>query len=52
MRNLICIAGLSFAGLVLVGCASKAAPDASAMAPPPVNVVEEPDLNIVKVDHP
>jgi cobalt-zinc-cadmium efflux system membrane fusion protein len=40
------------AATVLTGCSSKAAPDAEAMAPPPANVVEEPDLNIVKVDHP
>ena len=38
--------------LVLVGCGSREKVDAAAAAPPQANVVEEPDLNIVKVDRP
>ena len=52
MRKTISITILAAAGLTLAGCASKAAPDQKSMAPPPANVVEEPDLNLVKVDHP
>ncbi len=42
-------ATLSF---VLVGCGSKEAINAAQAAPPPAQVVEEPDLDIVKVDRP
>jgi cobalt-zinc-cadmium efflux system membrane fusion protein len=52
MRNSICITILAGAVLALAGCASKAAPDQKAMAPPSANIVEEPDLNVVKIDHP
>lgn len=36
----------------LLGCGPKASPDAREEAPPRAQVVEEPDLNIVKVDRP
>lgn len=52
MRKIICLSTLAIATLVLAGCASKGTPNPAAGAPPPANVVEEPDLNIVKVDHP
>lgn len=38
--------------MVLAGCQSKAKVDEAAAAPPPAKVVEEPDLNLVKVDRP
>src|SRR5437660_397756 len=38
--------------LVLAGCGSREKVDAAAAAPPQATVVEEPDLNIVKVDRP
>jgi membrane fusion protein, heavy metal efflux system len=41
------IAGLA---LAMAGCGSHAKVDAAAGAPPAANVVEEPDLNLVKVD--
>ncbi len=37
---------------MLAGCGSKKPADAAAMAPPQAQVVEEPDLNVVKVDRP
>jgi cobalt-zinc-cadmium efflux system membrane fusion protein len=36
----------------LAGCGSKEKADAAAMAPPQTQVVEEPDLNLVKIDRP
>jgi len=36
----------------LAGCGSKEKVDASAMAPPKTQVLEQPDLNLVKVDRP
>jgi membrane fusion protein, heavy metal efflux system len=38
--------------ILLAGCGSKQKADAAAMAPPDARVVEEPDLNLVKVDRP
>lgn len=52
MTKIICICTLAVLSVALVGCGSQAATDPKAMAPPPANVVEEPDLNIVKIDHP
>ncbi len=48
----ICFVSLISGCVILPGCGSKSAANPSAMAPPPATVVEEPDLNIVKVDHP
>lgn len=39
-------------GAILTGCGSKQKEDPSAAAPPPAQVVQEPDLNVVKVDRP
>jgi membrane fusion protein, heavy metal efflux system len=52
MNKIICICVLAVASVLLIGCGSQAATDTKAMAPPRANVVDEPDLNIVKVDHP
>ncbi len=53
MKTLILVSALATGAMViLAGCGSKAATDTAAMAPPPANVVEEPDLNVIKVDHP
>jgi len=38
--------------IVLIGCGSKHSANAAQAAPPPAQVVEEPDLNIVKIDRP
>ncbi len=38
--------------MLLAGCGSKQKPDPAAMAPPEARVVEQPDLNLVKVDRP
>jgi cobalt-zinc-cadmium efflux system membrane fusion protein len=52
MKKIVFIALLATGSIILAGCGSKAAVDPSAMAPPAANVVEEPDLNVIKVDHP
>lgn len=52
MKKIICITALVTGSVILAGCGSKGATDTAAMAPPPATVVEEPDLNIIKVDHP
>ena len=52
MKSLICLLTFVTGCAILAGCGSKGSPNPSAMAPPPANVVEEPDLNIVKVDRP
>jgi membrane fusion protein, heavy metal efflux system len=50
--------GLLLASLVLLlafllaGCASNGKTNAASGAPPPANVTEEPDLNLVRVDRP
>jgi membrane fusion protein, heavy metal efflux system len=51
-RTLACLAWAAI--LMLTGCHSKegVSVDAAAAAPPPAKVVEEPDLNVVKVDRP
>lgn len=46
--TLVC-AGVPLA-VLLAGCESNARTDPNRGAPPPANVVEEPDLNVVKVD--
>lgn len=51
MTKIIFICTLALLSVLLIGCGSQAATDPKAMAPPPANVVEEPDLNVVKVDH-
>jgi cobalt-zinc-cadmium efflux system membrane fusion protein len=38
--------------LLAAGCASKGNVDTAAAAPPPAKVMEEPDLNLIKVDRP
>ncbi len=43
---------VALAGLFLAACGSKGKVDEAAAAPPRAKVVEEPDLNIVKVDRP
>ena len=45
-----CVAALCVVGAA--GCGSHTKVDAAAGAPPSANVVEEPDLNVVKVDRP
>ncbi|MBV8706553.1 MAG: efflux RND transporter periplasmic adaptor subunit [Acidobacteriaceae bacterium] len=49
-RTVLLTACLSL--MVLAGCQSKAKVDEAAQAPPQAKVVEEPDLNLVKVSHP
>ncbi len=46
------LAAVVLTASVLTGCGSKEKVNAASAAPPPPNVVEEPDLNIVKVDRP
>ena len=43
---------VALAALLLASCGSKEKVNAASAAPPKPNVVEEPDLNIVKVDRP
>ncbi len=52
MKQFVWSVALATGNIILAGCGSKGAIDPSAMAPPPATVVEEPDLNIIKVDHP
>jgi membrane fusion protein, heavy metal efflux system len=52
MKRAWFIATCALASLALVGCGSREKVDAAAAAPPQARVVEEPDLNIVKVDRP
>ncbi|MBV9037470.1 MAG: efflux RND transporter periplasmic adaptor subunit [Acidobacteriaceae bacterium] len=49
-RTVLLTACLSL--MVLAGCQSKAKVDEAAQAPPQAKVVEEPDLNLVRVSHP
>jgi cobalt-zinc-cadmium efflux system membrane fusion protein len=42
----------ALAGLVLLSCGSKEKADPAAEAPPATNVVEQPDLNLIKVGKP
>ncbi len=51
MRRIILLA-VSVSLITLAGCHSKEKVDEAAAAPPPAKVVEEPDLNVVKVDRP
>lgn len=44
--------GTALLSFVLAGCGSKQAVNAAQAAPPPAQVVEEPDLNLIKVDRP
>jgi cobalt-zinc-cadmium efflux system membrane fusion protein len=44
--------GAALLALLLTGCGARQNADAAEGAPPPARVVEEPDLNIVKVDRP
>jgi cobalt-zinc-cadmium efflux system membrane fusion protein len=51
--GLVVAAGLMLAGLVLAGCSAKGGePRGGDKAPPPAVVEQEPDANLVKVDHP
>ncbi len=43
---------VAVATMLLTGCGSNQKVNAEAAAPPPARVVEEPDLNVVKVDRP
>lgn len=52
MRRASFATTLALAGMMLSGCGSKEKVDASAEAPPQAKVIEQPDLNIVKVDRP
>ena len=52
MKSFLFIATLSITTVFLAGCGSKGEPNPAAMAPPAEKITEEPDLNIVKVDHP
>jgi cobalt-zinc-cadmium efflux system membrane fusion protein len=45
-------AGILWLCMVLVSCGSKEKTDPAAAAPPPAQVIQTPDLNIVKVDRP
>jgi predicted small lipoprotein YifL len=38
--------------LALAGCKAKGQPDSKAEAPPPAQIENEPDVNVIKVDHP
>ena len=49
-RTVLLAAGASI--LMLAGCQSKTNMDEAAQAPPQAKVVEEPDLNLVKVSNP
>ncbi len=51
MRRSILLAAWVFM-LMLTSCRSKEKVDEAAAAPPPAKVVEQPDLNMVKVDRP
>lgn len=51
-RKYVVALGAATLSLVLAGCGSKEAVNAAQAAPPPAQVVEEPDLNVVKVDRP
>ncbi len=52
MKRISFAISLTLAGMLLSGCGSKEKVDAAAEAPPQEKVVEEPDLNIVKIDRP
>lgn len=51
-RRYVIALGAAALGFVLTGCGSKQAVNAAQGAPPPAQVVEEPDLSLVKVDRP
>jgi cobalt-zinc-cadmium efflux system membrane fusion protein len=52
MRRAVLLLAVSVSLMTLTGCHSKEKVDEAAAAPPPAKVVEEPDLNMVKVDRP
>ena len=52
MSSCVLAAGVAALGLLLTSCQKETKIDEAAAAPPPAKIVEEPDLNIVKVDHP
>jgi membrane fusion protein, heavy metal efflux system len=52
MKRTCFVTSLAAIGMALAGCGSKEKVDAAAAAPPPATVLEERDLNIVKVDRP
>lgn len=52
MKRAVWLATVVVATTILGGCGANQKVDAAAEAPPPANVVEEPDLNIVRVDRP
>src|SRR3569833_3026054 len=51
-RSGVCAMGAVLAMALLTGCAEKTQVDEAAAAPPKTEVIEQPDLNIVKVDRP
>ena len=52
MKRACLAAMVALASFLLAACGSKAKVDEAAAAPPQAKVVEEPDLNVVKVDRP
>ncbi len=52
MKRMSLAGGVVLMALALGACGSKEKVDAAAEAPPQTRVVEEPDLNIIKVDRP
>ena len=52
MKRAWFVATSALVSLALVGCGSREKVDAAAAAPPQARVVEEPDLNVVKIDRP
>ena len=51
-RKFFVALGLASLSFGLAGCGSKQTVNAAQAAPPPAQVVEEPDLNIIKVERP
>ena len=52
MKKIVLIAAVATGCVVLLGCGSGSPFNAAAAGPPPTNVTEEPDLNLVRVDNP
>ena len=52
MKRAWFVATSALVSLALVGCGSREKVDAAAAVPPQARVVEEPDLNVVKIDRP
>lgn len=52
MKRTSLVTTLALGSMLLAGCGSREKVDAAAEAPPQAKVVEEPDLNVIKVDRP